>query len=82
LRGASFSPLDFDLEIVRRALAEDIGAGDVTTLATVPPDVEAIAAMVAREPLVVCGLPLAETIFKEVSAKIEIERMALAPPKT
>jgi nicotinate-nucleotide pyrophosphorylase (carboxylating) len=63
-----------DLEIVRRALAEDIGAGDVTTLATVPRDAKATALMVAREPLVVCGLPLAEAVFKEVSAKIEIER--------
>ena len=60
--------------MVRRALAEDIGTGDVTTLATVPPDAEASALMVAREPLVVCGLPVAEAVFKEVSAKIEIER--------
>jgi nicotinate-nucleotide pyrophosphorylase (carboxylating) len=76
LHGANFPPLNFDLEIVRRALAEDVGAGDVTTLATVPPDATAIAAMVAREPLVVCGLPLVEAVFKEVSAKIEIERLA------
>ena len=76
LRGASFSPLNFDLEIVRHALAEDLGTVDVTTLATVPPDATATALMVAREPLVVCGLPLAEAVFKEVSAKIEIERLA------
>jgi nicotinate-nucleotide pyrophosphorylase (carboxylating) len=56
-------------EIVRRALAEDIGTGDVTTLATVPADATASALMVAREPLVVCGLPLAEAVFKEVSAE-------------
>ena len=67
--------MKFDLDIVRRALAEDVGAGDVTTLATVPPDAMATALMVAREPLVVCGLPLAEAVFKEVSAKIEIERL-------
>jgi nicotinate-nucleotide pyrophosphorylase (carboxylating) len=76
LRGVSFQLLIVDLEIVRRALSEDIGTGDVTTLATVPADATASALMVAREPLVVCGLPLAETIFKEVSAKIEIERQA------
>jgi nicotinate-nucleotide pyrophosphorylase (carboxylating) len=67
--------LNFDLEMVRRALAEDIGAGDVTTLATVPPEAGAHSVMVAREPLVVCGLPLAEAVFKEVSPKIEIERL-------
>ena len=38
LRGVSFSLLIVDLEIVRRALSEDVGSGDVTTLATVPPD--------------------------------------------
>jgi nicotinate-nucleotide pyrophosphorylase (carboxylating) len=68
--------LTVDLEIIRRALSEDIGTGDVTTLATVPADAMAAAVMVAREPLVVCGLPLAEAVFKEVSAKTEIERQA------
>jgi nicotinate-nucleotide pyrophosphorylase (carboxylating) len=68
--------LNFDLEIVRRALAEDAGTGDVTTLATVPPDASVGALMVAREPLVVCGLPLAEAVFHEVCAKIQIESQA------
>jgi nicotinate-nucleotide pyrophosphorylase (carboxylating) len=68
--------LNFDLEIVRRALAEDVGTGDVTTLATVPADATAQALMVAREPLVVCGLPVAEAVFKELSSKIEFERPA------
>jgi nicotinate-nucleotide pyrophosphorylase (carboxylating) len=65
-----------DLEIVRKALSEDVGAGDVTTLATVPAEAMAAALMVAREPLLVCGLPVAEAVFKEVSAKVEIERQA------
>lgn len=65
-----------DLEIVRRALAEDVGSGDVTTLATVPEDMMATASMAAREPLVICGLPLAEAVFQEVSKKIEIQRQA------
>jgi nicotinate-nucleotide pyrophosphorylase (carboxylating) len=68
--------LNVDLEMVRRALAEDVGTGDVTTLATVAADATAHALMVAREPLVVCGLPLVEAVFKEVSAQIEIERLA------
>jgi len=72
--------LNFDLEIVRRALAEDVGAGDATTLATVPPDAIASALMVAREPLVVCGLPVAEAVFKEVSPKIEMEPLKGVKP--
>ena len=68
--------MNFELQTIRNALAEDLGTGDVTTSATVPADLTASAAMVAREPLVICGLPLAEAVFKEVSAKIEIERQA------
>jgi nicotinate-nucleotide pyrophosphorylase (carboxylating) len=52
---------------VRAALAEDIGGGDATTLATVPPRCTARAVMRAREPLVVAGLDFAEAAFREVS---------------
>jgi nicotinate-nucleotide pyrophosphorylase (carboxylating) len=68
--------LNFDLQIIRNALAEDLGTGDVTTCATVPADLTAGAAMVAREPLVICGLPLAEAVFNEVSSKTEFQRQA------
>ncbi|MGD0815117.1 MAG: carboxylating nicotinate-nucleotide diphosphorylase [Verrucomicrobiota bacterium] len=62
--------MNFDPQMIQAALAEDVGSGDVTTLATVPADALASAVMVAREPLVVCGLPLAEAVFKEVSARL------------
>ncbi len=51
---------------VQLALAEDIGDGDVTTLATVPATATARAVMQAREPLVVAGLDVAEAAFREV----------------
>jgi nicotinate-nucleotide pyrophosphorylase (carboxylating) len=51
---------------VQAALAEDIGSGDVTTLATVPETAAARAVMQAREPLVVAGLDIAEAAFREV----------------
>ncbi len=76
IRLPGFSTLNFDLEIVRQALREDIGAGDATTLATVPAEAVACAVMAAREPLVVCGLPVAEAVFKEVSSAIEIQRQS------
>lgn len=59
---------------VQAALAEDIGSGDVTTLATVPENVISTAAMRARQPLVVAGLSFAETAFLELSAGIKIEK--------
>jgi nicotinate-nucleotide pyrophosphorylase (carboxylating) len=61
---------------VRLALAEDIGDGDVTTLATVPENATAIAIMRARESLVAVGLVLAETAFCQLSPAIQIESPA------
>ena len=60
--------------LVRLALAEDVGSGDITTQATVPSTATAKAAMVAREPLVVAGLPVAEAVFRELSPAVEIVR--------
>ena len=59
---------------MRAALREDVGDGDATTLATVPAELIATAVMVAREPLVVCGLDIAEAVFHEVSPAIDIQR--------
>src|SRR5689334_11273199 len=54
-------------DAVRRALAEDLGpAGDVTTLATVPPDAVATARLVTRQPGVIAGLAVAATAFRLV----------------
>ncbi len=58
---------------VLAALAEDIGPGDVTTLATVPEQSRARAILRAREPLVVAGLAFAETAFRELSAGVEFK---------
>jgi nicotinate-nucleotide pyrophosphorylase (carboxylating) len=63
-------------QAVGRGLAEDIGSGDVTTLATVPADRKASAVMAAREPLVVAGLALAEAAFQQLSADVNIARRA------
>jgi nicotinate-nucleotide pyrophosphorylase (carboxylating) len=61
---------------VRAALAEDLGGGDVTTLATVPAHTVSVAFMNAREPLTVAGIRLAETAFRELSPKIKIQKLA------
>jgi nicotinate-nucleotide pyrophosphorylase (carboxylating) len=59
---------------VREALSEDIGAGDVTTLSTVPLEAVNKALMVARAPLVVAGIEFAEVAFRELDPKARIER--------
>ena len=60
---------------VQAALAEDIGSGDVTTLATVPAGATAIAIIRAREELVVAGIDFAEAAFREVSSAVYVERL-------
>lgn len=61
---------------VRAALAEDIGSGDVTTLATVPASAKIVAVLRAREPLVVAGLAFAESAFRQLSPSVRIKRLA------
>lgn len=61
---------------VELALAEDIGSGDVTTLAIVPAGMTASATLAAREPLVVAGLALAEAAFQHLSSDAKISRVA------
>jgi nicotinate-nucleotide pyrophosphorylase (carboxylating) len=62
--------------IVHAALAEDIGAGDVTTEATVAADVSGTAALVVKEPGIVCGLRVAELTFRALDPEIGFEAFA------
>ncbi len=55
-------------ELVARALAEDIGSGDVTSQATVPPEARARARIVQKEPGVVFGLDAAAEAFSQAGA--------------
>jgi nicotinate-nucleotide pyrophosphorylase (carboxylating) len=52
--------------LVERALAEDIGSGDVTTAATVDPDTRAVARITQKTPGVVYGLDVAARVFRAV----------------
>ena len=61
---------------VQAALAEDVGGGDVTTLATIPENTTARAAMIAREPLTVAGLEFAEAAFREFDSSVLVARAA------
>jgi nicotinate-nucleotide pyrophosphorylase (carboxylating) len=54
-------------ELVRRALTEDLaGYGDITSSWTIPFGLTGKAFITAREEMVVCGLPLAEAVMREV----------------
>ena len=61
---------------VLAALAEDVGAGDVTTDATVPDDAVGTAELLLKEPGVVCGLRAAESTFRALDPDIRFEALA------
>lgn len=56
-------------DLVARALAEDVGAGDITSAAVVPEDARARARIVQKEPGVVFGLDAAEEVFAQAGAE-------------
>ena len=64
-------------ETVRRALAEDIDRGDVTTEACVPSSLMAEAELRAREPMVVCGLPILEEVYAQVDSRVDLDAHVL-----
>jgi nicotinate-nucleotide pyrophosphorylase (carboxylating) len=70
-----FDPL-FDPELVRRALVEDVGRGDVTTQATIAPGTRGSARFVARQAGVVAGLPIAALTFTLLDPAVELETLA------
>jgi nicotinate-nucleotide pyrophosphorylase (carboxylating) len=62
-------------QIVAQALAEDVGSGDVTTLATVPPDARASATITQKQPGVIFGLDAAEEAFRQLDPGVRFERL-------
>jgi len=59
--------------LVELALAEDIGAGDVTTPLAVSADAEGLGEIEARQDLVVCGLEIARAVFHAVEPRLAFE---------
>ncbi|GGH17581.1 nicotinate-nucleotide pyrophosphorylase [carboxylating] [Alsobacter metallidurans] len=67
------NPLLID-DAVRRALEEDLGrAGDITTLATIPPSATAKAVIASRKAGVISGLPLAAAAFRIFDPAVRFE---------
>ena len=62
--------------VVLAALAEDIGAGDVTTEATVASEAVGTAELLVKEPGVVCGIRVAETAFRALDPEVRFEAFA------
>ena len=62
-------------DLIDRALAEDVGAGDVTSEVTVPAAARGVAMIVQKAPGVISGLDVAEAVFLRCDPEAEIERL-------
>jgi nicotinate-nucleotide pyrophosphorylase (carboxylating) len=63
-------------KLIDTAIAEDIGDGDITSEAVIPPDTNFNGMMSARQDMVCAGLPIAKAIFETFSSHITFEALA------
>jgi len=63
-------------DLVARALVEDVGDGDITTEATVDPEVRAHGILLAKSSLVIAGLDVAAAVFAAVDPATTVELQA------
>jgi len=75
VKSQPFGPLDPAnyRELVRRALAEDFGWGDVTTEATIAADTRGRGTFLAKAPCVVAGLDVASEVFRQLDPAVAIQ---------
>jgi nicotinate-nucleotide pyrophosphorylase (carboxylating) len=69
-------------ETVRRALAEDIGHGDLTTQLCIPHDAQAVGRLYARQSMTLAGVELLEEIFNTCEVEILHPSGAVLQPNT
>jgi nicotinate-nucleotide pyrophosphorylase (carboxylating) len=62
--------------VIREGLAEDVGAGDVTTLATVPAEARATGELRLKAPGVLAGLDAFAAVFAALDPGVRIEPLA------
>ena len=70
---ATLPPPHTWLPLLRRAIEEDLGPGDVTSALVVEAGRRGTARLEARQPLVACGLAVAEAVFRELDAGAAFE---------
>ena len=59
-------------ELIKMALREDIGDGDHSTLACIPPDAVGTAKMVAKQEGILCGAEVGERVFMLVDNSLKV----------
>ncbi len=60
-------------DLIRRALEEDIGGGDATTLALIPRDARGRGAIITRRDCRLAGLEIAREVFRQLDPELRVE---------
>lgn len=60
-------------DLIARALAEDVGTGDITTQSTVPQETVITGKFIAKSPGVLCGTTVAKAVFAYVDPQVKME---------
>jgi len=60
-------------EIIRKALEEDLGSGDHTSLATIPPSAKGTSKLLIKEEGILAGVEVAQLVFKQLDPSLNIE---------
>ena len=72
------APLDLSLvdDVLRAAVREDVGSGDVTTAATVPESSRAVGRYIPKQPLIVAGLSVVRRLLELVDPTLKYQTLS------
>jgi nicotinate-nucleotide pyrophosphorylase (carboxylating) len=74
--GVNKLPASHLRRVAQEALKEDIGRRDITTELCIPRNTSVRAVMLAREEFVVCGMAIAESVFRQIDEDIKFNSFA------
>ncbi|MCD6460574.1 carboxylating nicotinate-nucleotide diphosphorylase [bacterium] len=60
-------------ELVELSLKEDIGAGDITTQISVSDDIQAIGKIIAKQDIVIAGIPVVKEVFSRIDKNLSVK---------
>ncbi len=58
--------------VIRRAVREDVGHGDITSLETVPAEIDAKAHFIGKEDFILAGMPFVGQVFSVVDPEVRV----------
>ena len=60
-------------DLVRQALAEDLGIGDITSALTIAPDIAGSGRFIAKAAGVICGWPVVQEVFRQLNPGVFLD---------